>query len=130
VAIGEHRRAVADPLPERRRAADARVVDEVVLAQLARVEADRADEQAPARLRELGRERRDRGAAVAGDALGDAADREPHGLLRQEHRHLLARRRRRARDEERHRHALGILESRRQVDHDLAVAVHRVLLSG
>jgi pimeloyl-ACP methyl ester carboxylesterase len=124
-SVAEHGGALVDPLPQGRGAAELRTVNQVVFAELARAEADRAHEHAPARARVLGRERRQRWTPIAGDALGDVRECESDRLLGQEHRHLLARLSGRARHEESDRHALGILESGREVDHDLAICCHR-----
>src|SRR5207253_1261034 len=69
-SVTEHGRVVvADPLPERRRAREPRVRHELPLVELARVEADRTDEQLAAAARELLEQPRERRAAVARDRL-------------------------------------------------------------
>jgi hypothetical protein len=64
-------------------------------------------------------------AASCSSARSASARGEPNGLPRQEHGHLLALLDRRAADEEGDGDALGVLESRREVDDDLAVADQR-----
>src|SRR5713226_8481749 len=65
-SVAEDGSAVADPFPERRRSREPRVRHEAALVELARVEADRADEQLAAAVRVLLEEARERRAAVAG----------------------------------------------------------------
>src|SRR5919197_3635685 len=110
---------IADPLPEGSCAADPSVCDQLALVQLAGVEADRTDEELSAALGELCEEPRDRRAAVAGDRLGVSGKGKANGLLGQEHRHLLAALERCTSDEERDGHPLAVVESGREIDHNL-----------
>src|SRR4051794_23337536 len=81
---------LADPLPQRRGAGEPRVRRERPLVELAGAEADRADEQLPALVLVLLEEAGERGAAVAGDGVGVAGQREPDSLLGEEHGDLPA----------------------------------------
>src|ERR1051326_1774645 len=128
VAIGsvaEDGCVVTGPLPHRRRACDPRVRHELGALEPARVEADRADEQFAAAVCELLEEALQRRASLAGDSLGLAGLPEPHCVLRQEHRDLLALLESRAADEERDEDAFRILHPRGQVDQDLVSFCHR-----
>src|SRR3954454_254939 len=82
--VAEHRRhVVTDPVPQRGRAADARIRDKILLVEAARVEADRAHEQLAARGRVLLEQPLERRAALARDAGGAARQRQTHRVLRQ-----------------------------------------------
>src|SRR5437764_11765309 len=116
---------VADPLPQRRGAGEAGVADKRVLVELARFEADRADEQLAA-VGVLLEQLRERRAALACDRVGVARQCQPYGLLGQEHRDLLALLDRRAADEEGAGDALGVLEPGGEVYYDLVILSHRV----
>src|SRR5262245_9256237 len=119
-SVAEDRRgAVADPLPERRRTADASVLDELGPLELAGVEADRTDEKLAAAVRELLEEPQERRAAVAGDALSLSGQRQPDGVFEEEHHHLLALLQRSSCHEESGRDTLGVLESGCEVEYDL-----------
>src|SRR5436309_2991746 len=118
--VAEDGGALADPFPQRCRAGEPGVTDERPFVELARLEADRADEQLAAVgvLLEQPCERR---AAIARDSVGIPRQRQPYGLLGHEHRHLLALLERRDGDEEGAGHALGVLEAGGEVDYDLVV---------
>src|SRR4051794_31838951 len=66
------RRLVADELPQRRGSAEARVVDQRIGVEVARVEADRTDEELAALLGELGEQARDGRGAGHLDRFGIA----------------------------------------------------------
>src|SRR5205823_369980 len=89
--VAEDGRVRTRPLPQRRGAHEPRVGSKLVLAQLPRVEADRAREKLAAALRELIDQARKRRTAVASHALGVTRKRKPHGLLREPDADLLAR---------------------------------------
>src|SRR5919106_3075528 len=118
-SVAEDRGALADPLPEGRRPGELRVRDELPLVELAGVEADGADEKLAAPVGVLLDQPGERWTALAGDRLTVALETEAHGLLRQEHRHLLPLLDSGAADEEGDRDALGVLEAGREVDDDL-----------
>src|SRR5262249_12477535 len=81
-SVAEDRRAlIADPLPERCRAAELRIRDELVLLELAGVETDGAHEQLPAPVGVLLDQPGQRRAAVARQCLRVSRHREPDGLL-------------------------------------------------
>src|SRR5438270_3589044 len=124
ISVAEDGSAFADPFPERGRAGQACIRYEAALVQLAGLEADRTDEQLAAAVRVLLKQLRERRTAVAGDRLRVPGQSQPDRLLGKEHRHLLAALERRAPDEERNRHALGVLEPGCEVDHDLLVVRH------
>jgi hypothetical protein len=84
------RRALADPLPEGSGAGQSGVVDELRLVELLGVEADRADKQLAAALRELPEEACKRRAAVTGHRIRDARQGDPDSLFGQEQRLLPA----------------------------------------
>src|SRR4029079_3274808 len=87
VAIGsaaEDGCVVTGPLPHRRRARDTRIRHELGALEPARVEADRADEQLAAGVRELLEEAFQRRASFARDSLGLAGQPEADRFLRQE----------------------------------------------
>src|SRR5262245_4589218 len=110
---------VADPLPQRRRAGEAGIGNEFGLVELARVEADRADEQLAAAVRVLPKEALERRAPVARLALGLVGQPESHRILGQEHRDLLPLVDRGGPDQECDGDALRVLEAGGEVDHDL-----------
>src|ERR671931_669358 len=128
-SVAEDRGALADPFPERRRAGEAGILHELRLVELLRVEADRTDQQLATAVRELLEQPRQRRAAVTGDRVGDAGQRQADGFLRQEHHDLLALLHGRPADEEGDRDPLGVLEPGREVDHDFPAISHRLLLS-
>src|SRR5690348_10545921 len=117
-SIAEHRRAILNPLPERRRPGERGVAHQRAFVQLATLEADRADEQLTTTLRVLAEQLGERRAAIARDALGGTAESEPDRLLGEERDHVLALLRGRRTDEKRDRDPLRVLESGGQVDHD------------
>jgi len=78
--VAEDRGPVADPLPERRGAADLGVFEKIVRRQLAGAETDGAHQQAAAGLGVL-REPLERRAVVAGDALGHAGTKDAVRLV-------------------------------------------------
>src|SRR5207253_9672750 len=116
---------IADPLPEGGCAADSSVRGQLVLVQLAGVEADGADEKLSASVGELFEQAGDRRAAVACDPFRVAGEGEADRLLGQEHRHLLALFECCASDEERDGHPFAVVESGREIDYDLGSVWHR-----
>ena len=124
--VAEDGRALVDPLPERRRAAEPGVRDELALVELAGREADRADQELAAALGVLLEQVRQRRAAVACDPLRASGQADPDGVLREEHHDLLAARHGRGGDEERNGHALRVLEPCGQVDDDLVFCAHQL----
>ena len=79
--VAEDGRVTPRPLPHRRRARDLGVRDLLRVAEVAGLDADRAQPQLAAAVRELLKELLERRAALAGDALGLARQSEPDGLL-------------------------------------------------
>src|SRR5581483_2854076 len=82
-SVGEGERSLARELDQRRRALQIRVLDQLVLAQVALLEADRADEEAAALLDELRVQPLDRRVLVRPDRVRVAARAEPHAVRRQ-----------------------------------------------
>src|SRR5690242_13557467 len=66
ISVAEDGGSVADPLPQRRCAPDLRVVDQLRGVELARVKADRADEQLAAVARVVGKHPVQRRATITG----------------------------------------------------------------
>ena len=111
---------VADPVPERRCPADARVRDELGIVESARVDAERTEEQLAAAIGVLLEEPLQRRAALTSLALRLAREPDPDRVLRQEHRHLLAPVDCRDADEKRDHHTLSVFfDPGSQVDYDL-----------
>src|SRR5581483_8784174 len=114
------RRVVSGPLPHRRGAHDLRVRDHLLVLQLARVDADRAEPELAAPLLELLEQPLERRAAVASLAHSRAGEPEAHRLLRRPEHDLVTLLERRTRDQKRERHLLRIFHPGREVDEHLA----------
>src|SRR5207248_436705 len=119
----DSRVVVTDPLPEWSSSCQPGARAQLTFVQLPGVKADRAHEQLPATAAILLEDSWDRGAAVAGDSLRLAVQRQPDGLLGEEHHDLSALIKGCSSDEERHRHPFGVFESGGEIDHNL-VACH------
>src|SRR6476469_6024947 len=127
VLVAEYRRVVTRPLPHRGRAGDRRILDLRLVAETARVDADRAEPELPAAVGELLEEPLERRAAVARLADRVSGKPETDGLLgRPDHDVVVALLECRGRDEERERDLLGVLHPRREVDQNLSC--HSLLL--
>jgi len=94
------------------------------LVQLAGAETDGADEKLPAAIGVLLEEPGEGRAAVTRDAHRVVRQGEADRLFGEEHRYLLALLDRTAANEESNDYPLGVLESRREVDHHLGCVWH------
>src|ERR1051326_8544370 len=128
LSVAEDGGVLARPPPHRRRTDDLGVGDPLGIAEIARVQADRAQPELAARFRELIPQLLERRAPVADDPLQRVRQPEPDRLLRRPDSRLLAPLLRRRRDEKRDKHSLAILHPGREVDQNLAVACHLPLL--
>ena len=118
-SVAEDGRTVSDPLHQRRGACNVRVADLLRVGEPAGVEADRAQPELPASVRELLEQPLERRAAVARLAVRLAGEAESHRVLRRPDDDVVALIERRRCDEERNRHPLGVLQPRRQIDEHL-----------
>ena len=129
-SVAERRRGgVPDPLPQRHGAAQGGVVHQVILAEMAGGEADGTGQEAAAGLAvalgQLGQRR----APFTGHALGHALQRQPHGLLGQEHQGRPPLLGGAQRDQERHGDFLRVFQAGGQADHCLT-AMSSLLRNG